>query len=33
MGASSWEYVVPYQKDLGAALAALRLQVFEQGTT
>jgi hypothetical protein len=31
MGASSWEYVVPYQADLGAALAALRLQVFEQG--
>jgi len=31
MGASSWEYVVPYQEDLGAALAALRRQVFEQG--
>ena len=31
MGASSWEYVVPYQADLGAALAALRLQMFEQG--
>jgi hypothetical protein len=31
MGASSWEYVVPYQNDLGAALAALRLQVFELG--
>lgn len=31
MGASYWEYVVPYQADLGVALAALRLQVFEQG--
>lgn len=31
MGASGWEYVVAYQADLGAALAALRLQVFEQG--
>jgi hypothetical protein len=31
VGASSWEYVVPYQENLGSALAALRLQVFEQG--
>ena len=31
MGASSWECVVPYQANLGAALAALRHQVFEQG--
>lgn len=30
MGASGWEYVVPYQRDLGAALTALRHQVFEQ---
>ncbi|MFJ3831078.1 hypothetical protein ACIPWI_24370 [Streptomyces sp. NPDC090046] len=29
MGASGWEYFVPYQDDLGAALAALRQRVFE----
>jgi hypothetical protein len=28
MGASGWEYVVRYQQDLGAALDALRRQVF-----
>ena len=31
MGASGWEYVVPYQADLGAALDALRRQVFASG--
>jgi hypothetical protein len=31
MGASGWEYVVPYQPDLGAALDALRHQVFASG--
>jgi hypothetical protein len=31
MGASGWEYVVPYQQDLGAALDALRRTVFEAG--
>lgn len=31
MGASAWEYAVPYQADLGAALAALRRQVFDAG--
>ena len=31
MDASGWEYVVPYQEDLGAALAALHREVFEQG--
>jgi hypothetical protein len=31
MGASEWEYVVPYQPDLGAALDALRRQVFASG--
>jgi hypothetical protein len=31
VGASGWEYVVPYQADLSAALAALRQRVFEQG--
>ena len=31
MGASDWEYVVPYQPDLGAALDALRRQVFASG--
>jgi hypothetical protein len=31
MGASGWEYVVPYQNDLGAALDALRQQVFASG--
>ncbi|MET8538397.1 hypothetical protein ABZV67_43610 [Streptomyces sp. NPDC005065] len=29
MGASGWEYYVPYQEDLGAALDALRQEVFE----
>jgi hypothetical protein len=28
MGASGWEYVVRYRQDLGAALDALRRQVF-----
>jgi hypothetical protein len=31
VGASGWEYVVPYQEDLGAALDALRRQVFASG--
>ena len=31
MGASGWEYVVPYQEDLDAALDALRRQVFASG--
>jgi hypothetical protein len=31
MGASGWEYVVPYQQDLGAALDILRRQVFAAG--
>jgi hypothetical protein len=31
MGASGWEYVVPYQQDLSAALDALRWQVFAAG--
>ena len=31
MGASGWEYVVPYQQDLGAALDSLRREVFAAG--
>ena len=31
LGASDWEYVVPYQHDLGAALTGLRRRVFEDG--
>jgi hypothetical protein len=31
VGASGWEYVVPYQEDLGSALDALRRQVFASG--
>lgn len=31
MGASGWEYVVPYQQDLGAALDELRREVFASG--
>ena len=31
MGASGWEYVVPYQRDLGAALDSLRREVFAAG--
>jgi hypothetical protein len=31
MGASGWEYVVPYQEDLAAALEALRQRVFDEG--
>ncbi len=31
MGASSWEYAVPYQPDLNAALDTLRRQVFASG--
>ena len=31
MGASDWQYVVPYQDDLEAALETLRLQVFADG--
>ncbi|MFJ5262817.1 hypothetical protein ACIQAC_20365 [Streptomyces sp. NPDC088387] len=30
MGASGWEYYVPYQEDLGAALTALREKIFEE---
>jgi len=31
VGASGWDYVVPYQEDLGAALDVLRRQVFASG--
>lgn len=31
MGASGWEYLVPYQADLQAALNDLRRRVFESG--
>jgi hypothetical protein len=31
MGASGWDYYVPYQDDLGAALKALRDRVFAEG--
>jgi hypothetical protein len=31
VGASGWEYFVPYQEDLGAALAELREEVFRSG--
>jgi hypothetical protein len=31
MGALGWEYVVPYQQDMGAALDALRREVFATG--
>lgn len=31
MGASGWEYVVPYRPDLATALDALRHQVFASG--
>jgi hypothetical protein len=31
MGASGWEYFVPYQLDIAAALNALRYQAFEKG--
>jgi hypothetical protein len=31
MGASGWEYYVPYQADLDAALDALRATVFAEG--
>jgi hypothetical protein len=31
MGASAWEYVVPYQEDLDAALDVLRREVFASG--
>jgi hypothetical protein len=31
MGASGWEYLVPYQADLQAALNDLRRQVFDSG--
>jgi hypothetical protein len=30
MGASGWEYVIPYQGDVEQALAALHAEVFEQ---
>lgn len=31
MGASEWDYYVPYQEDLNAALQQLRCEVFEAG--
>lgn len=31
MGASDWNYIVPYQANIGQALQALRQLVFEQG--
>ncbi|MGW1163793.1 hypothetical protein ACWD48_37650 [Streptomyces sp. NPDC002519] len=31
MGASAWDYYVPYQEDLGAALEELRHRVFGAG--
>ncbi|GAA2139187.1 hypothetical protein GCM10009760_21130 [Kitasatospora kazusensis] len=31
MGASGWDYYVPYQEDLGAALSGLRRKVFAEG--
>ncbi|MFB7168032.1 hypothetical protein [Streptomyces sp. NPDC056242] len=31
MGASSWNYSVPYQEDLDAALQTLRREVFQAG--
>lgn len=31
MGASAWDYYVPYQEDLGAALEELRHRVFLAG--
>ena len=31
MGASGWEYVVPYQADLQSALSDLRRRVFAEG--
>ncbi|MFI2367043.1 hypothetical protein [Streptomyces sp. NPDC018833] len=31
MGASEWDYYVPYQEDLGGALEELRRKVFEAG--
>ena len=32
MGASGWEYVVPYQADMGEALSTLRRRVFAEGS-
>jgi hypothetical protein len=31
VGASAWDYYVPYQPDLGTALSELRRRVFEAG--
>lgn len=31
MGASAWDYYVPYQEDLGAALEQLQCEVFRTG--
>ncbi len=31
MGASKWDYIIPYQSDLDAALQTLRQQVFAAG--
>ena len=31
MGAVSWDYVVPYQRDIAQALQQLRQQVFASG--
>jgi hypothetical protein len=33
MGASGWEYYVPYQVDVTAALRDLQAQAFERGAT
>jgi hypothetical protein len=32
VGASGWEYVVPYQSDMTEALASLRRRVFAEGS-
>jgi hypothetical protein len=31
MGASEWQYYVPYQEDIGAALDQLRRRIFDEG--
>ena len=31
MGASSWNYIVPFQKDIAQALADLQRRVFDEG--
>ena len=32
VGASDWEYVVPYQSDMAEALTSLRRRVFDEGS-